>query len=134
VLVLLSFTTFQHTPYFSNRETVAIVRTQFLRAALENKCEIVAYGFADDCAELLVETIGDQRAAFVCFRGYSACAFRIRRERPLWTRDIREAIIVEGEAVMDCMRRLFTAPVNGSFAWDRAATLIRPESSRFRND
>ena len=126
MLVFLSFATFQHTPYFADRDAVALVRTQFLRASLENHCEILSYGFAPDRAELLIEAAADERPSFVrTSRIYSARAFRARTGGVLWARNPTEVTVFDDASAAAWTRRVMTAPVHGSFAWDLLKAVVR---------
>jgi len=101
-----------------------IVRTQFLRAALENRCEILTYGFAPDGARLLIHADESAVQAFRhASRSYAARLFRIRTGRRLWDAGTTEAIVRDAQDAHASAQSVLSAPISGSFAWDRLAAI-----------
>ncbi|MEX2272143.1 MAG: hypothetical protein WD690_11755 [Vicinamibacterales bacterium] len=135
MLAVVTFATFECAPYFLDRAAVAIVRTQFLRAAAENRCEILTYGFVPDGVCLLIETCeadaGADRAAFIsASRRYSSRAFRVRTGRRLWDSGAADTILRDMQSASASARYVLSAPINGSFAWDRLEQLLHIRARR----
>lgn len=123
----LSFATFERAPYFADRALIAIVRTQFLRAALEAHSEILAYGFAHDGALLLMESGQIEVSSFIrTSRLYSARAFRIRTGRLLWDLHTLESLDEDVQRACAGASDILSMPISGSFAWDRLNAVAAP--------
>ncbi len=128
MLACLTYTTFEHAPYFVDSRARGIVRTQFLRASIENRSEILAYGFAPDIAQVLIET--EAVDAFVtASRIYSARVFRIRTSKWLWDREATASRVADPRAAAASARGVLAMPASGSFAWDRLEWILSAESA-----
>jgi hypothetical protein len=128
VLACLTYTTFEHAPYFTDARARGIVRTQFLRASIENRSEILAYGFAPDIAQVLIET--EAADAFVrASRIYAARVFRIRTSMRLWDREAKASRFPNPRAAAESVRGVLALPASGSFAWDRLECILSAESA-----
>lgn len=136
---LLVFGTFAQTPVFTGRDTVALARTQFLRAAVECRVEILTYCFIRDRVDLLIEEVGDAGgcAGFAArARRYSERAFRARWDGALWASGAQIRRLMDAEEAAARCRDILAGPVraglvarpgdyafSGSFAWHRRRLL-----------
>lgn len=135
---VLVYRTFAGARVFVAREPVALVSTQFLRAASEERFEILTYCFMPDHAQLLVEA-RDETCDRERFQGhskhYSGSCYTARTGRRLWQRESFERILRNHEGSRAVSRFILEAPVraglvarpqdyvfSGSFAWDRQPT------------
>lgn len=124
---------------FVSREPVSLVSAQFLRAAGEERFEILTYCFMPDHVHLLVEALddGSDGKAFIArSKQYSGYHYRARTGEKLWQRDSFERALRNTEGSLAVARyilanpvraglvtRPFDYPYSGSFAWDRQALL-----------
>ena len=135
----LTYGTFARTRVFIERAAVALVCTQFLRAATDERFEILTYCFMPDHVHLLVEGIdeGSDGKGFIArSKQYSAFKYKARTACRLWQRDSFERVLRDSEGSLAVSRyilanpvraglvsRPFDYPYSGSFAWDRQALL-----------
>lgn len=135
----LTYGTFARSRHFVTREIVGLVSAQFLRAAAEQRFEILTYCFMPDHVHLLVETMDDRsdgKAFIARSKQYSGFHFRARTGDRLWQRDSFERVLRDTESWLAVSRyilgnpvraglvsRPFDYPFSGSFAWDRQAGL-----------
>ena len=135
----LTYGTFARMRHFVSREIVGLVSSQFLRAAREQRFEILTYCFMPDHVHLLVEAMdgGADRKAFIArLKQYSGFQFKARTGSPLWQRDVFERVLRDTESSLAISRHILANPVraglvtrpcdypfSGSFAWDRQARL-----------
>ncbi|MDQ3168655.1 MAG: transposase [Acidobacteriota bacterium] len=124
---------------FVARDPVAQVSAQFLRAAVEQRFEILTYCFMPDHVHLLVEAMDDAsdgKAFIARSKQYSGLHFKTRTGCRLWQRDAFERVLRDTEGSLAVSRYILANPVraglvtapfdypfSGSFAWDRQALL-----------
>ncbi len=111
---------------FVSRDAVALVSAQFLRAAAEERVEILTYCFMPDQARMLVERLnreGDARAFVASARRYSARRYYARTRRALWHRDSVACALPDAREALEVSRGMRASWYSGSFAWDRVAAL-----------
>lgn len=134
---LLTYGTFARARVFVAREPVALVSAQFLRAASEERFEILTYCFMPDHVHLLVEAVDDAsdgKAFIARSKQYSGSHYRARTRQRLWQRDSFERVLRSDEGSLAVARYILGNPVraglvarpldypfSGSFAWDRQA-------------
>ena len=135
----LTYGTFARARHFVGRENVGLVSTQFLRAAAEQRFEILTYCFMPDHVHLLVEARddgADGKAFIARSKQYSGFHFKARTGNRLWQRDSFERVLRDTEGSLAVSRYILASPVraglvarpldypfSGSFAWDRQALL-----------
>lgn len=135
----LIYGTFARTRVFIDRGAVALVSTQFLRAAGEERCEILTYCFMPDHVHLLVEAMddGSDGSGFIArSKQYAGFSYKARTGHRLWQRDSFERVLRDNEGSLAVSRYILANPVraglvtqpfdypySGSFAWDRQALL-----------
>ena len=135
----LTYGTFARMRHFAVAEAVSLVSTQFLRAATEERFEILTYCFMPDHVHLLVEGTDDgcDGKAFIArSKQYSGYYFKARTGRKLWQRDSFERVLRDTEGTLAVARyilanpvraglvqRPFDYPYSGSFVWDEQALL-----------
>ena len=135
----LTYGTFARTRVFVERAAVALVSTQFLRAAAEERFEILTYCFMPDHVHLLVEATddGSDGKGFIArSKQYSGFHHKARTGCRLWQRDSFERVLRDSEGSLAVSRYILANPVraglvarpldypySGSFAWDRQALL-----------
>ena len=135
----LAYGTLSRTRVFVTRDAVARVSAQFLRAASEQRFEILTYCFMPDHVHLLVEGLDDTSDAKVFFarsKQYSGFHYKARTGCRLWQRDSFERVLRDNEGSLAVSRYILANPVraglvarpldypfSGSFSWDRQALL-----------
>ncbi len=135
----LTYGTFARTRVFVARDPVAQVSAQFLRAAVEQRFQILTYCFMPDHVHLLVEAMDDAsdgKAFIARSKQYSGFHFKTRTGCRLWQRDSFERVLRDTEGSLAVSRYILANPVrgglvtapfdypfSGSFAWDRQALL-----------
>lgn len=135
----LTYGTFARMRHFVSREIVGLVSAQFLRAAVEQRFEILTYCFMPDHAHLLVEALddgADGKGFIARSKQYSGVHFKARTGSRLWQRGSFERVLRDAERSLAVSRyilgnpvraglvaRPFDYPFSGSFAWDRQALL-----------
>lgn len=143
----LTYRTFARARVFVAREPVALVSAQFLRAASEERFDILTYCFMPDHVHLLVEAVdnaSDNRAFFSRSRQLSGSHYGARTGQRLWARDSCERVLRDSEASRAAARHILANPVrarfvtrppdypfSGSYAWDRQALLEVFVASRY---
>ena len=113
---------------------MALVCTQFLRAAADERFDILTYCFMPDHVHLLVEGMderSDGKAFIARSKQYSGYHYKARTGSRLWQRDSFERVLRDGEGALAVSRYILANPVragivarpldypySGSFAWD----------------
>lgn len=135
----LTYGTFARICHFLDPEIVALVSTQFLRAASEERFEILTYCFMPDHVHLLVEGTDDGcdgKRFIKSSKQYAGYHFRAKTGRPLWQRDSFERVLRDTEGSLAVARYILANPVraglvqrpldyphSGSFVWDHEGLL-----------
>ena len=135
----LTYGTLARARHFTERDAVTLASTQFLRAAAEQRFEILTYCFMPDHVHLLIEAQDDGsngKAFIASSKQYSGYYFKARTGQKLWQRDSFERVLRDTEGSLAVARyilanpvraglveRPFDYPFSGSFAWDREALL-----------
>jgi putative transposase len=135
----LTYGTFARARVFVARDPVACASAQFLRAAGEQRFEILTYCFMPDHVHLLVEGVeeaSDAKAFIARSKQYSGFQYKARTGGRLWQRDSFERVLRDHEGSQAASRYILANPVraglvarpldypySGSFAWDRQALL-----------
>jgi len=131
----LTYGTFERTRQFLDANNVALVSTQFLRAASEERFEILTYCFMPDHVHLLIEATDDGcdgKAFIKASKQYSGYYFKAQTGRRLWQRDSFERVLRDTEGSLAVARYILANPVraglvqrpldyphSGSFVWNR---------------
>jgi putative transposase len=125
---LLTFVTFERTQAFTDPIRVGIARPNILRAAIEQRFEIVVYCFMPDHAHLIVEGLADDSdlKKFVKLaKQYSGYYYaRACGGRRLWQHGKNDRIIRDRVDLLDRLRYVVNNPV-------AAGLVARPEDYPF---
>jgi putative transposase len=110
----LTFCTHERRPHFADGLTVDLTRTQFLRAATEERCSVIAYCFMPDHVHLLIEGERedvDLKRFIKSAKQYSGFYFTRQRRERLWQRYGFERVLRNEEATPDVVRYTIANPV-----------------------
>jgi len=124
----IRFCTFERTPRFAEPDVVDLTLKQFLRAAAEERFEILAYCFMPDHVHLLIQGASeDSDCKRFIFRAKQYSGFYYSRQyekQQLWQRYCCERVLRNDEATLVVARYIVANPV-------RAGLVSQPEDYPF---
>jgi REP-associated tyrosine transposase len=115
----LTFCTHDRKAYFRTADTVALVRTQILRAASQYQFLIVAYCFMPDHVHLLTDGVSegsDLRAFIKAAKQYSGYHFKQQHHTKLWQRYGYEHTLRDDIERATTIRYILDNPVDAHLA------------------
>jgi len=125
--------TFERRHYFTNSETVDLVRVQLLLTARQFDVEIVAYCFMEDHLHALVAGTAehaDSKGFTGLFRRRSGYGYRRRHGHRLWQEGYFDRVLREREATFDVVSYIVANPVRAGLCAD-ATSYPYSGSSRY---
>jgi REP-associated tyrosine transposase len=117
----LTFCTHNRKPFFTRGLIVACVIDEFLRVAVEERLEILAYCFMPDHVHLLVEGVQDDsdlRRFIFRLKQATGFTFQQRFKERLWQRYGYERVLRGDEATRDIVRYTLNNPIRAKLVED----------------
>jgi putative transposase len=117
----LTFCTFERNAYFVDRDRVAVVGTQILRASRETDLAVIAYCYMPDHLHLLVEGTredADLKDFVKRAKQYSGFYFRHATRNSLWQRYGFERVVRDDEATATIVRYIIENSVRAGLVTD----------------